>query len=400
MSTRMNHPPVVPLRQIFGVWSFVGVVLMLQTFAVVELPTKPGMLWWDACTVAYMQLSRGLLWALLTPLIWHVQSRFPLQGRRLPLSLLVHAGTCATLVLWNVWFRGVAGMFVFTEPEWWLTMLSIENAFSMLSSRQLIDLLLYGGILAAGYILRLRAEQQSAAQSALALREQLARQTVQSEMLRNELTEARMRALKERLHPHFLYNALNAVSGLVRRHESARAVEAITQMSHLLRALLSNSGQKFLPLEQELDYCRIYLDIEKLRFEDKLTVEFAVDPLALPARVPALLLQPLAENAVKHGIARRRNPGRIRIEARLANERLLLVVENDPAEQAAGQAAPISHGIGLSTLRNRLHIAYREDHQLHFHLDPPGPTRVEIDLPPLSLTDNQARHENDPHPHR
>ena len=396
----MNHPPIVPLKQIFGVWSFVGVIMCFQTYAVVEMP-PPGEDWWKALSeILFMQLSRAWLWALLTPVVWRAQEKIPLVGRRLAPGILSHACFCAVLVVWVLWVRGVLGMFAFAGPEWWLMVASIQQAINQLSSRQLIDVTLYGGILAAGYMLRLRAEQQSAAQHALALREQLARQTIQSEMLRTELTEARMRALKERLHPHFLFNALNAVSGLVRRRDSERAVDAINQMSHLLRALLNNSGQKFLPLEQELEYCRIYLDIEKLRFEDKLTVDFAVDPLALPVRVPALLLQPLAENAIKHGIARRRNPGRVRIEARLTGERLRLAVENDPAEQAAGQAAPVSHGIGLSTLRNRLQIAYRDDCHLHFHLEPPGPTRVEIDLPPLSLTDNQAHHETHPHPHR
>jgi len=347
-----------------------------------------------------MQLSRALLWALLTPLVWTLQAKVPLQGRRLVPALLLHAACLGTLVIWHVWFRQVAGMFIFVEPDWWLMILSIEGAFNTLSSRQLIDVVLYAGILAAGYMLRLRADQQETARGAATLREQLSRQALQEEKLRAELTEARMRALKERLHPHFLFNALNAVSGLVRRRDTDRAVDALNQMSHLLRALLNNSAQKLLPLEQELDYCRIYLDIEKLRFDDKLTVEFAVDPLTHQVPVPALLLQPLAENAIKHGLARRRSPGRVRIEARISGDRLRLAVENDPAEHLPGQAAPVSHGIGLSTIRNRMQIAYGDDFHLQFHLEPPAPTRVEIDLPLLPHPELPVPHETHPHRHR
>ena len=396
----MNQLPSVRFRQILGVWSLVGILLTFQTLAVVDHPDKPGEYWSSVCLVVYMQLSRALLWALLTPLVWTLQARVPLQGRRLVPALFLHAACCSILVVWHIWFRQAAGMFIFADPPWWLMILSIESAFNTLSSRQLIDVVLYAGILAAGYILRLRADQLESARGAAVLREQLSHQALREEKLRAELTESRMRALKERLHPHFLFNALNAVSGLVRRRDTDRAVDALNQMSHLLRALLNNSARKFIPLEQELDYCRIYLDIEKLRFDDKLTVEFAIDPLAHQVPVPALLLQPLAENAIKHGLARRRSPGRVRIEARISGDRLRLAVENDPAEHLSGQPAPVSHGIGLSTIRNRMQIAYGEDFHLHFHLAPPAPTRVEIGLPVSVHPEHPATHETHPHRHR
>lgn len=392
--------PAAHWKQILGAWSFIGLVLTAQTFAILDLSPEPELLWMEISQVLYLQLSRAWLWALLTPVVWALQARIPARRGWMVTAVLVHAVVCATLVLWVLWARHVVGMFFYASPGWWLNVMSITHTFSQLSSRQLIDVLLYGGILAAGYMLCLRADRLAADRSALELREQLARQAVVGEQLRSELTEARMRALKERLHPHFLFNALNAVSGLVRRRDTDRAVDALNQMSHLLRALLNNSARKFIPLEQELDYCRIYLDIEKLRFDDKLTVEFAIDPLAHQVPVPALLLQPLAENAIKHGLARRRSPGRVRIEARISGDRLQLAVENDPAEHLSGQPAPVSHGIGLSTIRNRMQIAYGEDFHLHFHLAPPAPTRVEIGLPVSVHPEHPATHETHPHRHR
>jgi sensor histidine kinase YesM len=398
----MPPRPEIRWLPLFGVWTALGVLLTFQTFSVVELPADPVMRRQAIQQVLFMQISRAWLWALLTPLVWAAARRIRLDGWRLPAGLALHAALCATLTLWVLWFRTALGAVVFSDPEWWLPNFGLDATLTQISSRQLIDLSLYIGLVGAGRLFDLQAEKRRSEQESAALRERLISGEAAAGKLRAELVDAQMRALKERLHPHFLFNALNAVSGLVRRQDTGRAVEALTQMSHLLRALLGNSERKFLPLEQELDYCRIYLDIEKLRFDERLQVEIAADPLVLKTPVPALLLQPLAENAVKHGIARRRAPGRIFIEARLRGERLLLAVENDPAEQLAGTPAPVGHGIGLSTIRNRLQIAYRDRFRLDFHHAPPAPTRVEIELPASDPAREPSlpTHESHPHAHR
>jgi LytS/YehU family sensor histidine kinase len=120
-----------------------------------------------------------------------------------------------------------------------------------------------------------------------------------------------MKALKQQLHPHFLFNALNAVSGLVRLGENTQAVEALARVSSLLRALIGSTGRPDVTLEEELAYCRTYLEIEKLRFDQRLSFSIEASPESLLAEVPTLLLQPMVENAIKHGIARRRSPGAV-----------------------------------------------------------------------------------------
>jgi sensor histidine kinase YesM len=376
-------PTPLPVRwkDIFGVWSVVGIVTCFQTYAIVDLPTETNQWWLDFLQLIYWQLSRAWLWALLTPLVWRLQEKIPITRYWLVPGVALHGFFCLVFVMWVLWVRHIGWMFSYVDSAWWLTISSIQYSINALSPRQYIDVVLYGGILAAGYMLRLNARRKEMEQQATQLREQLAQQQLQSEILRAELVDAQMKAHKERLHPHFLFNALNAVSGLVRRRDNERAVDALNRMSILLRGLLSTEARKLIPLEQELDYCRTYLDIEKLRFDEKLLVEFKVDPALQQALVPALLLQPLVENTIKHGISRRRSPGRVIVSARMLDDRLELTVDNDPAESLASATAPASHGIGLSTLRSRLEKTYGAGAEVSFTHSPPELTRLRLTLP-------------------
>jgi LytS/YehU family sensor histidine kinase len=135
--------------------------------------------------------------------------------------------------------------------------------------------------------------------------------------LDQELTTARLRALEMQLQPHFLFNTLHAVGGLIRQGESEAAIETLTRLSDLLRVTLAGEGRPLVPLGEELAHTDLYLEIQRIRFADRLSIEREVEPGTEAIPVPAFILQPLVENAIRHGIARKAGAGRLRLTARL-----------------------------------------------------------------------------------
>ena len=177
------------------------------------------------------------------------------------------------------------------------------------------------------------------------------------------------------MNPHFLFNALNTIASLVRT--DARAAEATTEnLAAILRRTLDRSRSTVSTVEDEADYLRAYLAIEQERYGDRLSVEWRIDPGALPLRIPPMTLQPLAENALKHGIGGRLEGGRMRIVAARADGRLRLEVEDD----GAGFAADAADGTGLGNLRARLATLYGDRASLTVTRLPRG-ARVTVELP-------------------
>jgi signal transduction histidine kinase len=188
---------------------------------------------------------------------------------------------------------------------------------------------------------------------------------------------ARLDALRYQLQPHFLFNTLNAISTLVVEERSAEAARMIARLSDFLRATLDAPGRDEIPLAEELDHARRYLDIEQVRFGERLIVSIDLDPEAGAALVPALVLQPLVENAIRHAVAPREAGGRITIEARRAGDRLHLVVADDGP--GTTQSSSGGFGIGLANTRERLGQLYGDAYRLQ--LTNQGGTRVTIELP-------------------
>ena len=192
-----------------------------------------------------------------------------------------------------------------------------------------------------------------------------------------QLARAELRSLQMQLHPHFLFNTLNTVNALVRTDPDA-AERMIARLGVLLRHALDGVGVQEVPLDEELDMLRTYLEIEQVRFEDRLRVEWDVDAATCAARVPHLLLQPLVENAIRHGIAPRAAEGTIRIAASRRNGSLRLAVRDDGVGMRPG-AAP--EGVGLANTRTRLRMLYGERQSLAVRDAPGGGVHVEIELP-------------------
>jgi two-component system, LytTR family, sensor kinase len=178
-------------------------------------------------------------------------------------------------------------------------------------------------------------------------------EAAQADRLARQLSDARLALLQRQLHPHFLFNALQAISTLLHR-DPATADRLLVRLSELLRAMLENASAQTLPLRLELELVRKYLEIEQARFGSRLSVEWRVDPSVLDVRVPSLVVLPLVENAIRHGVSRKVGPGRLSIEARPDEASLLLAVEDD----GLGASLPLPAGLGVGNTRQRLDGIY------------------------------------------
>ncbi|HVW20283.1 MAG TPA: histidine kinase [Opitutaceae bacterium] len=210
--------------------------------------------------------------------------------------------------------------------------------------------------------------------------EEVQRLQLEAVRLRAELTQSQLATLRGQLHPHFLFNAFNAVATLVRARKNESAVDMIAQLSSLLRLTMDSIDQQEQTLGQELAFITSYLDVERVRFSDKLRTELDVPAEIQGCAVPNLLLQPLVENAIKHGVSRRTSPGCVRVAGARRGERLFLeVIDDGPGLPEAGPGRP--GGIGLRNTRSRLQHAYGDDFRLEISRRPEGGTSVRLDLP-------------------
>jgi LytS/YehU family sensor histidine kinase len=196
------------------------------------------------------------------------------------------------------------------------------------------------------------------------------------------------RGAEEQLHPHFLFNTLNSILPLVFRDRDA-AARTVVRLGDLLRLSLQNEASDLIPLRKELEVLQVYLEIQETRFQDRLTVRLDVEREAEEALVPNLILQPLVENAIKHGIAARPGAGRVEVLARRDGARLLLRVRDDgpgPSEVPPRGNPRREGGVGLRNTRDRLELLYANDHDFTFERAPGKGcevTRAPFDVSPL-----------------
>lgn len=203
--------------------------------------------------------------------------------------------------------------------------------------------------------------------------------------------DAELRALRYQLHPHFLFNTLNAISTLVVEQRTDDATRVIARLGDFLRATLEGSGAHEVTLAEELALTEHYLDIEKARLGDRLTVTVRVGSDTLSTAIPHLLLQPLVENAIRHGIAPRREGGRLDISAERTSGRLQLRLRNDGVAPNSARSELGESAIGLNNVRERLQRLYEDDHRFALDIAEDGSCEVVIDLPCRPLADNSPR---------
>jgi two-component system LytT family sensor kinase len=196
------------------------------------------------------------------------------------------------------------------------------------------------------------------------------------------LIQARLDALTNQINPHFLFNTLNSVSSLIRTDPNQARV-MVLRLSKILRRLL-RKHETFAPLRDELSFIEDYLSIEMVRFGEKLRFETDVDPDTLDMLVPSMLLQPLVENCIKHGLSSKVEGGSIRLRTRRTDDRLHLVVEDDGVGMTEASLERLLHqGIGVSNVHERLKVLFGRDYRMHVDSRPGAGTRVEIEVPEL-----------------
>ncbi len=191
-------------------------------------------------------------------------------------------------------------------------------------------------------------------------RERLARQNIELAQLNEQLAQAQLSALRRQIEPHFLFNALNSIAGLIREKKSNEAITTLVSLSDFLRHTLSESNRQEVPLSEELDFVKQYLATQKVRFTERLQLSVAVPAELQHAAIPNLILQPLVENAIKHGIAKRKEGGSVRITASTQDNRLHISVSNDGPTLAPGWETAAT-GVGVTNVRARLKALYGDD---------------------------------------
>jgi two-component system, LytTR family, sensor kinase len=301
---------------VFAVWTIPALLSVFETEMFAAQFGQHIALW----RVLVSEVPPWYVWAALTPLIVSLGRRWPLHRRPDPTHIGIHliaslvagtlyAGVAAALAELAGRARQPLGLSIL---DWWLSGLPLI----MLS---------YFGVLGISYAVALR----------------------------NELATAQLGALRAQIQPHFLFNTLNAITALVRDQETKGALATLARLSDLLRAVLTADAAHEVQLAEEIAFIEQYLGIMEVRYSDRLRVSWSVPDDLRTARVPTFVLQPLVENAIRHGIAKRTEAGRIEIAARRAGDRLILTVTDDgPGPNGAGD------GMGLANTRERLERLY------------------------------------------
>jgi two-component sensor histidine kinase len=208
--------------------------------------------------------------------------------------------------------------------------------------------------------------------------------------LEARLMQSNLQALKTQLQPHFLFNTLNAIASLVRRKPDA-AEDMIGSLSDFLRMTLDTAQEHEVPLRREIEFLDLYLEIQQARFGERLRIQKEIEPDTLDASVPALILQPLVENSVRHGIEPRETGGTIFIRARREGTSLQFEIRDDGEGLKAGQLVALREGVGLSNTKARLQELYGEAHRFKITLNAEGGLTVTVEVPWRAVTEN-ARH--------
>ena len=343
----------------FCVWTLLGVSFALSTY----LGARQ-----DSVQISWRRVLSGYLadfylWGMLSPLIFLLARRFELR-KDFPRNLLIHIGTSVVLsglVLSAasplVWYFGYVNLA--RNPT--LAILWRNNAFSAYYFHQ--GLTIYWTTLVVAH--------------ALYYYRGLREGEAKAERLTAQLAQAQLQALKMQIHPHFLFNTLNSISALLHK-DVETADRMIARLGDFLRLTLKRSDAQLVDFEQELEFLKCYLDIELIRFQDRLTVEMDIDEHALTALVPNLILQPIVENAVRHGVAKQTRRGHISISAHRQGERLIMKVEdNGPGLNANSNGS----GIGLSNTRARLEQFYGDDFSFEIANSIQRGASVTLDVP-------------------
>lgn len=304
-----------------------------------------------------MLMFSWLVWVLATPIVLRLGQKFPPVRFRPVSTWIVHLAVWSLITAvssaWEAALEEFLNPMLKSPAPGPFRLLWVQTVYNEI----LLYVSLYAALLAISYILESR--------------ERLIRQQIETARLNEQFSKAQLDALRRQIEPHFLFNALNAIAGLVREKRNDAAVNMLVGLSDFLRKVLDTSDRHEVPLGEEVQFLQKYLDIQKARFADRLQLSVEVPEELFTAPVPSLILQPIAENAIKHGIAREADGGRIRVTAFRANGWLSLSVYNDGPGLSTDWESSQS-GIGITNLRNRLRAMFGDAFQLSLRNEASG----------------------------
>lgn len=358
--THFGAPPI-RWRWIAALWCAGGLFDASQAVLILRFAHGSHQSW---LPVFATEMATWLPWALATPWIIGLARRHPfIRGTTLR-TVAVHVAAFATIgavaegwtatlqVLFNPWGNQ-------RPPDFW------DSWSTTLLYHVLIFLIAYALILTVTYLVDSR--------------DNVARQMTETARLNEELSRAQLAALRRQMEPHFMFNALNSIAGLVRDHRNDAAVSMIVGLSEFLRRATENSHRAQVTLAEEVEYLQRYVDIQKVRFGERLQVSVDIPPDLLDTQVPNLLLQPLVENAIKHGVGTRIVGGNVRVTGARKDGSAFLSVYNDgPSSPEEWQT---NGGVGLANLRTRLKILHGEGSELQMRRVGTDGVEVVVTLP-------------------
>ena len=346
---------------IFGVWTLFALFFASQFALQNQLSPSPLPFW----RILMWQLVSGYIWFAISPLILYLANRFPFEEGRWKTSLPAHAVFCVLVSLVQLAVDAlVLPQLGYPPGRQFPSFLEAYKFFVFVNLH--LSILIYLAVVGI--------------KSAFNYYQKYRERQLRTSQLEARLAQSRLQVLKMQLHPHFLFNTLNAISELLHRDPDA-AEHMITDLSDLLRMSFENLEVQEIPLKQELEFLRKYLEIEQMRFQDRLRVEMNIAPDTLDASVPNMILQPLVENAIKHGISPKADGGRIDIEAGRSNGHLVLSVSDDGVGVPADGFDSLRNGVGLSNTRRRLKHLYGEEHRFELASPEEQGLRVNMEIP-------------------
>jgi signal transduction histidine kinase len=352
-----------PARWVFAAATILGIFSALQSYRLNTLNLKPpDVSFWQ---LLILNLAYWYVPAALTPTIFRLAQRFRLDTRRWPLSLAIHASAAVCLSI--VHLAAMLGVRAMLWPSAGKPATWAWTSFAQRIYLSNLDwaLMTYAAVVGLAYAVVYYRESHASA--------------LRAAQLEARLMETRLRTLEAELHPHFLFNTLHAISTLVHSKPDV-ADRMISRLSDLLRLTFDRTGAPRITLQEELEFLQKYLEIEQTRFQDRLGVEYDIDPETLDAEVPRMILQPLAENAIKHGLSPKPGQGQIRITARRRDGRLALEVRDDGVGITPAGQSRLNRGLGLSNTRDRLECLYGDAQRLEFS-DRDGGLTVQLEIP-------------------
>ncbi len=359
----------------FAIWTLVGLFFASQGI-MQKLATRDPTPWWHYLVSWFIG---SWLCALATPLIFWLGRHFPIERSNWLRRSALHLVFAIVFSLLEITIHGTLIHYLGLFPTLMKGFSGIMATLWLIGFHQ--NIMTYGMLLGVGYALRYYRQYQERRQQALRLE-------LQSSELKTQLVEARLRALNSQLQPHFLFNTLNAIMVLVRQRKTSEAEAMLAQLSDLLRCVLEDVNEHEVALRRELEYVRLYLSIQQVRFGDRLVVEIVTGNGLLEAAVPHLSLQPLVENAIQHGIGRSSAAGKLIISAQRLGATLQITVSDDGPGLASSEAFSSGRGIGLANTRTRLRQLYGDDASLTVGTQHGGGVVATLRLPYHSTSDH------------